>query len=66
MAPFSQDLEPPQNPGRFIDGFAALAGGAVEVSLIANSGKIWLMVEPVDMRRVWQHKRHGNRAKFLQ
>ncbi|MEI2655819.1 MAG: IS66 family insertion sequence element accessory protein TnpB [Nitrosomonas sp.] len=37
--------------GTAADGFAALAGGAVEVSLIANPGKIWLMVAPVDMRR---------------
>jgi transposase len=37
--------------GATADDFAALAGGVVEVSLIANPGKIWLMVEPVDMRR---------------
>jgi hypothetical protein len=37
--------------GTAVNGFAALAGGVVEVSLIANPGKIWLMVEPVDMRR---------------
>ena len=37
--------------GADVDGFAALVGGVVEVSLIANPGKIWLMVEPVDMRR---------------
>ncbi|MDP1951237.1 MAG: hypothetical protein Q8K59_09125, partial [Nitrosomonas sp.] len=35
--------------GIAVDGFAALAGGAVEVSLIANPGKIGLMVEPVDI-----------------
>jgi transposase len=33
------------------DDFSALVGRVVEVSLIANPGKIWLMVEPVDMRR---------------
>ena len=37
--------------GTAIDGFAALVGGIVEVSLIANPGEIWLMVDPVDMRR---------------
>jgi transposase len=37
--------------GAASDDFSALAGGVVEVSLIANPGKIWLMVEPVDMRR---------------
>ena len=37
--------------GAASDDFSALAGGVVEVSLIANSGKIWLMVELVDMRR---------------
>ncbi|MDP1786795.1 IS66 family insertion sequence element accessory protein TnpB, partial [Nitrosomonas sp.] len=37
--------------GTAVDGIAALVGGVVEVSLIANPGKIWLMVEPVDMRR---------------
>src|SRR4030066_1196380 len=30
-----------------IDGIAALAGGIVEGSLIANPGEIWLMVAPV-------------------
>ncbi|MDP1559291.1 MAG: IS66 family insertion sequence element accessory protein TnpB, partial [Nitrosomonas sp.] len=37
--------------GITVDGIAALVGGVVEVSLIANPGEIWLMVEPVDMRR---------------
>jgi transposase len=37
--------------GAAADDFSALAGGVVEVSLIANPGKIWLMVEPVDIRR---------------
>ena len=37
--------------GTAVDGIAALVGGVAEVSLIANPEEIWLMVEPVDMRR---------------
>ena len=37
--------------GTAVDGIAALVGGVAEVPLIGNPGKIWLMVEPVDMRR---------------
>jgi len=37
--------------GTAVDDIAALVGGIVEVSLIANPGEIWLMVAPVDMRR---------------
>jgi len=37
--------------GIAVDGIAALVGGIVEVSLIANPGEVWLMVAPVDMRR---------------
>jgi len=36
--------------GTAVDGIAALVGGIVEVSLIANPGEIWLMVAPVDRR----------------
>jgi len=28
-----------------------MAGGVIEVSLIANPGSIWIAVEPVDMHR---------------
>ena len=38
--------------GTTVDDIAALVGGIVEVSLIANPGEIWLMVAPGDRRFV--------------